>query len=166
MPGSLVFVRHAYTEWNISGITMGQMDVPATKKAIGDAKTAAKNYMGKPSWIVSSPLERARATAEQFSSKSKTPVIINSLWMERYWGLCEGQPKSMRHECGGIEGVEGWGAFVDRVVRGLALLPRHQEGMVVSHSGVYRALISLGYRSSYSENSLGHAYPVKLSLEA
>lgn len=164
-PCSIVFVRHAYTNWNLSGLTMGQTDVPATEKAIGDAKTAAKNYMGKPSWIVSSPLGRARETAEQFSSKLKAPLFIDSLWMERHWGAFESQPKTVRHASDATEGVEEWGAFVDRVVRGLSALPRHGEGMVVSHSGVYRVLISLGYRSNYSANSPDHAFPVKLSLE-
>lgn len=163
-PSSLVFVRHAYTKWNTAKITMGQADVPASGEGIEAAELQAAGYSGNPSWIVSSPLQRALSTAKVFSRATGLHAQIDPVWMERDWGPYQGHLKSIRPESGYLEGVEPWEDFLARIAGGLGKLPYDGEGMVVSHSGVFKALLIFGYQSKFKRKPTPHAQPIKLML--
>lgn len=163
-PSSIIFVRHAYTEWNTAKITMGQTDIPASSEGMEAAEFEADGYSSKPSWIVSSPLKRALSTAEVFAHVTGLHVQIDPVWMERDWGPYQGHLKSIRPESGYLEGVEPWGAFLARIAGGLGNLPHDGEGMVVSHSGVFKALLIFGYQSKFKRKPTPYAQPIKLTL--
>lgn len=159
----LVFVRHAVTEWNTAGKIMGQMDIPPTKEGLRLAKLAAASLTIEVSWIVSSPLQRALKTSQIFSFGRDIPVQISSLWMERYWGPFEGLLKIDRPNFYDPPGVEAWADFVARVLCGVNHLPKDGIGLVVSHSGVFKALLALGFCSPGHVGSLPHCHPIILT---
>lgn len=143
---------------------MGQADVPASADGLREAEREAANYSKRISWIVCSPLQRAMKTAEAFSCAGDVCVKSDPLWLERFWGPYEGRLKSDRPDSGPLVGVEPWEIFQDRIARGLALLPCNGEGIVVSHSGVFRALLALGYQANFADLLVPHAQPIRLTL--
>lgn len=143
---------------------MGQADIPASDDGIKAAEFKAAGYSDKPLWIVSSSLKRALSTAGVFSRATGLPVNIDPVWMERNWGAYQGQLKSIRPEGGYLDGVEHWEVFLARIADGLKNLPNDGEGMVVSHSGVFKALLALGYQPNFKEKATPHAQPIKLTL--
>jgi len=165
-PSSIVFVRHAQTDWNTEGTTMGQIDVPASEDGLNSARFEIQKYSRKHPWIVSSPLKRARITAQLFAHKMGVDVCYDLRWIERHWGRYQGQPKASRPEGSQEDGVESSEDFLARVALGLKNLPTEGEGMIVSHSGVFKALIQLGYQAGGDFQSIPHSRPIVLKLAA
>ncbi|NQD41453.1 histidine phosphatase family protein, partial [Glutamicibacter halophytocola] len=61
----LGFVRHGQTQWNLEGRLQGSSDIPLNDTGRSQAREAVK-VLGAGGWdvIVSSPLSRARETAQ------------------------------------------------------------------------------------------------------
>ena len=65
MTTRIVLVRHGETEFNADGRLQGQLDIPLSSVGIAQAEAVAPGIAGMdPVAIVSSPLVRARVTAE------------------------------------------------------------------------------------------------------
>jgi len=61
----VVLVRHGQTEWSRDGRHTGRTDIPLTPEGDADAKALAARLAGRSFGLVlTSPLERARRTAE------------------------------------------------------------------------------------------------------
>ncbi len=61
----LVLVRHGQTEWSRDGRHTGRTDLPLTPEGEADAKALAARLAGRSfALVLTSPLERARRTAE------------------------------------------------------------------------------------------------------
>ncbi len=90
---NLIIIRHGYSVANKSGYMTGQSDVPLAKEGLIQAAQTAefvyKNY--KIDAVFSSPLLRARQTAEPLSKLSGLPVFINENLKEINAGLWEGK---------------------------------------------------------------------------
>lgn len=140
---------------------MGQRDIPTTSAGLDFARSNISNLPHEVSWIVSSSLLRASETASVFS-RGMIPVQLSDLWAERNWGPFEGHPKVRRSNELDLDGVEAWCAFVSRVRLGVSLLPSVGRGMVVSHSGVFKALLFLGYRADVNSATVPNATPILL----
>ncbi|NHA70008.1 histidine phosphatase family protein [Phycicoccus flavus] len=64
-PGRLVLVRHGQTEWSASGRHTGRTDLPLTAQGEQDARALHEPLAGfDVGLVLSSPLKRARRTAE------------------------------------------------------------------------------------------------------
>lgn len=91
---TLIIVRHGYSRANEAGYLTGQSDVPLAKLGkIQAEKTAAeifKNY--KIDGIYSSPLKRARQTAQPISKLFNLPVVLENDLQEINAGEWEGHP--------------------------------------------------------------------------
>lgn len=87
------FVRHGETEWNADKRVQGSGDSPLTEKGISQAEQLAEKLKNhKFDLIVSSPLPRARKTAEIIAEKLDISEIkINSNIAERDFGVLEGK---------------------------------------------------------------------------
>jgi broad specificity phosphatase PhoE len=72
-------VRHGETEWNRMGRRQGQLDSPLTEDGWRHAETVADlcAALGADS-VFSSPLGRARATADVVGSRLSLPVVVIS----------------------------------------------------------------------------------------
>ena len=73
----LLLARHGETEWNRVGRRQGQLDSPLTVKGKQDAKKVAElsRALGGDA-VFSSPLGRARATAEVIGLHLSLPVVV------------------------------------------------------------------------------------------
>ena len=81
----LVVVRHGQTAVNAEGRLQGRSDAPLTD--LGRAQAAAvASVVDRPAIVVSSPLLRARQTAEAFG----VPVTVDERWIELDYGELDG----------------------------------------------------------------------------
>jgi valyl-tRNA synthetase len=90
----LSFMRHGITDWNKEKIIQGKKDTPLDEmntQAIKDLipKIKKENY----DLIISSPLKRAKQTAEILNENLKLPLETNKLLVEKGFGEFEGVKK-------------------------------------------------------------------------
>jgi broad specificity phosphatase PhoE len=83
----LVLVRHGRTDVNARGLLLGRLDPPLDELGRLQAEQLAM-AMEKPDRVISSPLRRARETAEAFG----LPVEIDERWIELDYGELDGMP--------------------------------------------------------------------------
>jgi len=109
--GKLVLLRHGETEWSRTGKHTGRTDIPLTARGEELARAAGelvRDYDFR--LILSSPLERARRTAELAGLDAE----VDPLLIEWDYGGYEGRTTSeIRAELG-----YDWTAFAHGVVRG------------------------------------------------
>ena len=110
--GKLVLLRHGETEWSRSGRHTGLTDVPLTAHGEALARGAGKLVAGYDfSLVLTSPLERARRTAELAGLDAE----VDPRLVEWDYGGYEGRTtRDIRNELG-----YNWSAFTHGVIRGL-----------------------------------------------
>ena len=87
---TLYLVRHGKTEWNELGLIQGMVDIELNDIGIKEAKELAKSInMDDIDLCMSSPLKRAKKTAEILVQNKKT-IIYDNLLLERSFGDYEG----------------------------------------------------------------------------
>ena len=87
----LYLVRHGQTDWNIGKLAQGQTDIPLNATGIAQARElAAKIRDYHFDYCYSSPLSRARQTAEILVEHRNLPIIDDDRLMERAFGKYEG----------------------------------------------------------------------------
>lgn len=86
-------IRHGETDWNAQMKLQGATDIPLNERGVEQAEDAARLLRGSD-WtrIVSSPLGRARHTAEIIAEtlELEPPILIPQL-VERSFGALEGE---------------------------------------------------------------------------
>ena len=97
---SVYFVRHGESLANVNGTAAGaEDDSPLTEKGLRDAQAVAREITKRIATgelhinkIVSSPLRRARQTAEIISQEALggLPVEVDQRWRERVSGKAAG----------------------------------------------------------------------------
>lgn len=147
----IALLRHGRTEWNEAGRLQGRTDIP-----ISDAERASLSALCLPAdWqhadILSSPLKRARETAEIIAEK---PVSTDSALIELNLGAWEGKRgiDLLDDPASGYRHVEEWGwdgrppggetprellARVDPVLRAL-----ERDTVIVCHINIMRVLLA------------------------
>ena len=91
----LYIARHGETTWNLQNKVSGRTDIPLTKKGMEQAQLLAWSAVDKGiEVILSSPLLRARQTAQAVSDAIGVPVEIDERLMELDFGSFEGAPRS------------------------------------------------------------------------
>jgi 2,3-bisphosphoglycerate-dependent phosphoglycerate mutase len=148
----LTFLRHGESSGNAQGLIQGQSDHPLTEKGIYQARALASFWQDQGisfDLIISSPLLRARQTAEEIANELIAPVEFDPQWMERGFGDIEDRPFDViRHETPQpnffhpYEQIGGTGeSLVDlfnRASIGLQTLLRRLPGryLIVSHGSL------------------------------
>ncbi len=96
--GRIILVRHGKTEWSESGQHTGTTDIPLTGQGEADAASLAQRLSGYDVGLVlSSPLQRARRTAEL---AGYSPELDDNL-VEWDYGVYEGRTtKEIREDLG------------------------------------------------------------------
>jgi broad specificity phosphatase PhoE len=90
----ITFLRHGESEGNAGGFIQGQSDIPLTENGLEQAQALAQAWKSEGMWfhqIFSSPLVRARQTAEIIAKVLEIPIEFNPVWMERRFGEIEGK---------------------------------------------------------------------------
>ncbi len=82
-----MLVRHGRTDVNARGLLQGRLDPPLDEVGYVQAAEVAKS-IGRADRVISSPLLRARETAEAFGA----PVEIDERWIELDYGELDGLP--------------------------------------------------------------------------
>jgi broad specificity phosphatase PhoE len=139
------FLRHGETDWNLEHRAMGSQDIPLNDRGVSQGLNAAELLKNEPiTTIISSPLLRARKTADIIAQHIKAPVIEITELQEAYWGEKEGQLKGNGLWVNGwrdgdkIKGAEKYSDFAIRIKRGIEKALEHIDPvLIVSHGGVY-----------------------------
>jgi broad specificity phosphatase PhoE len=84
----IVLVRHGQTEANRAGRLLGRADPPLNERGRhqADALATVLEHDPAPSLVLTSPLLRARETAERVSAATGTPVRIDERLVELDYG--------------------------------------------------------------------------------
>lgn len=95
----LILVRHGQTEANARGLLLGRADPPLTDTGYRQARSLAA-ALPTPARIVTSPLKRARQTAEVLAAVSPgtagggIAVEVDPRWIEMDYGSLDCRPAS------------------------------------------------------------------------
>lgn len=167
----LYSIRHGQTLWNLENKICGVTDLPLTSEGIAQARNAAERLSSLSlDLIISSPMLRARQTAQWIGEPQKTPISLDHRLLEQNYGLLEGQPRNS---------AEFWAVkrrFAYRYPQGESMLqlaqrvynlldelkatyPSSFKLLLVSHGGVCRMIHSYFYdmtNEEFAELSLGN----------
>ncbi|EXJ13398.1 histidine phosphatase family protein [Imhoffiella purpurea] len=147
--------RHGETDWNLSGILQGWIDVPLNARGREQSREIAERLEGQHfSLICSSPLKRAAETAEIVADAwGRPPMLRHPGLKERHFGHIQGMPKDelsrshpglheeilRRNPRCDFEGGESIDRFADRVMDALTEIGRTHAGsriLVITHGWV------------------------------
>lgn len=113
------YIRHGQTDWNVEGRFQGNMDIPLNETGIAQAHAAKSILANLPiTHIYSSPLQRARVTADIANEALGLGITDISDLMEVNFGVMEGKLRPS----GGFS--DGWrtGATPDKAESYVSLL--------------------------------------------
>jgi uncharacterized phosphatase len=140
----LYFVRHGSSVTNEQGLFSGHSQTPLTKTGLKQAQEAAAELKAaRIELIISSPLARAKETAEIIASAlhySLTDIMFSDELIERDFGPLE--RTTYEPNLGDVAGVEPISSLISRAERSLhilELLPCDNI-LIVSHGAMGRAL--------------------------
>ena len=148
---NLYVVRHGETIWNVEKRVQGITDIPLTEKGRKEAEELQELISTlNIDVVISSPLERARETAEILID-SKLPINTDDRIKERDWGMNEGALISEvdRWVCWDVilntkvQNIECIQDFMDRVSNFIEEIKiKHQDKnvLIVTHSAVSRVI--------------------------
>lgn len=89
----LLFVRHGQTDNNALGLIQGRGNPPLNVVGLAQAESLVKSLENESfSRVISSPLLRARQTAEVIASAYDVPLELDDRLMERDFGTLQDQP--------------------------------------------------------------------------
>ena len=90
----LLLTRHGQTDWNVAGKIQGITDIELNETGIKQAETTGEKLLNENiDVIISSPLKRARKTAEIIKGERNIPLIIDDSLKERRFGKFEGKTR-------------------------------------------------------------------------
>jgi len=148
----LGLLRHGQTDWNVEGKLQGTSDIPLNEMGLKQAQAAAQAI--KPDeWdiVLSSPLLRARATAQQIvETHALKEVVVDLRLLERAFGEAEGlsyqQWKTLYDPAVGTPGGENLEQLETRARRMLQEFAEEFSGkrvLAVSHGAFIRKLVRI-----------------------
>lgn len=161
------FIRHGETDWNREQRTMGQTDIPLNERGVRQAHEVSSYVQNlEIERIVSSPLLRAKQTAEIMSTYLSLPLELHEDLKEVYWGENQGQivneKQNLEKWISGVtpRGAESCRVFQQRVTKAFSeILNTNKNTLVVAHNGVYWALMNaLGYPNSKALNCIPYFF--------
>ena len=160
--------RHGQTDWNINFLLQGVTDIPMNQTGIEQVKLAAKAIKAED-WdvVLTSPLSRAKQTAEIIASQNGFPeIIVDELLIERSFGEAEGlsheQWRAKYLNLDHIPGGESRSQLAERSKRLLETISQELAGkrvLAISHGALIRTLISIASRNELPRDGerLGNA---------
>ena len=79
----ICIVRHGETDWNAQGRLQGRTDIPLNENGKVQAMKCGE-FLAQNNWdaVITSPLKRARETAEIIANYMGKSVIINEAFIE------------------------------------------------------------------------------------
>lgn len=153
----IYFLRHGESTGNANGYHQGQHDFPLSEKGVQQAQQLATLWKAKGitfDYIISSPLARARQTAEIISHTLSLPIDFDPIWMERDAGLISGmhpdeaknlypRPEFMSvYDKVGRTGESQWDLFL-RAGKAIDTIIRRPPAryLIVAHGGILNMIM-------------------------
>ena len=159
-------VRHGQTDWNNKGKIQGHSDIPMNETGLVQINKLADN-MAKANLhfdrIISSPLCRARNTAEIIAEKTgfDKDIVIDEMFIERYCGLLEGvlwYPElDMSDPKYRVETIEELCKRAEKAL-GRYTFSKDEKILIVSHGGTLTAVRTV--LSDYKVGFHDHSVPI------
>lgn len=113
-PTRVILVRHGESEGNEKGLFRGRMDFPLTERGREQAAQVARALKGKGICAVyTSPLIRARETADMIASACDVSIEVRQGFTNMALGSWEGHPKTEIAQ----ENPEEWGLWLSNPER-------------------------------------------------
>jgi 2,3-bisphosphoglycerate-dependent phosphoglycerate mutase len=148
----ITLLRHGESRGNAQGILQGQSDFPLTETGRKQVQALADRWQSDGQTfdrIISSPLARARETAEILEERLQAPLELSPLWKERDNGLLAGLTRAEAEQTHprpdfinlyqpiGENGESQWELYL-RAGRAVQELVTRPPGsfLVVSHGGL------------------------------
>ena len=157
----LYIIRHGKTDWNNERRLQGRTDIPLNEEGRKMAEEARERYRDVHFDICfSSPLKRAKETAEILLRDRDVPITTDDRLLEMYFGEYEGlansflnpdcpinvlfhDPASYKESMGGAETFEELfartGEFYEEKVK--PLLADNKDVLIVGHGAMNSAMI-------------------------
>lgn len=151
-----VFLRHGESVGNAESRWQGQSDYPLTNMGRAQARALAERWKlegTKFNLVISSPLTRAKETAEIIASTLGVALEFDPIWLERNIGEMEGltaeevhqkprPPYITPYDFIGGDGEGDWALFL-RAGQALHALLHRAPGsyLIVSHGGLLNQLM-------------------------
>ncbi|GAF64485.1 putative phosphatase [Bacillus sp. TS-2] len=153
----ICLVRHGETDWNVQGRLQGKTDIPLNETGIQQAKLCA-HYFHSANWdlIVTSPLIRARKTAEIINEPLQLSMIVLDHFTEKGFGYAEGltiEEKREQFPTNEVPNMESPELLRKRLKQGIEIIQKNyseQNIILVAHGAVINALLAI-----FSENIIG-----------
>jgi broad specificity phosphatase PhoE len=157
MTHTITLLRHGLSTANETGVIQGQLDYPLSEVGLAQVRALAEYWLAqgeKFDAVVSSPLLRARQTAEIIGSHLSLPIEYDPIWIERHMGDGQGlhedafdqaltsRPSPSPYEPSFGSGESHWDLH-RRAGDALQGLVRRPPGsyLVVSHGALLNALL-------------------------
>jgi 2,3-bisphosphoglycerate-dependent phosphoglycerate mutase len=160
LPGTgfhILLARHGESIGNAEGLHQGQTDFPLNETGRLQAKSLARRLKRERrqfDLILTSPLKRARETADILAQTLETPIEVDALWMERDNGLLSGlRPEDAEQQTPrplfihpyqpiGETGESQWALYI-RASQAVQNLLAHPLGsyLVISHGGILNLVL-------------------------
>ena len=159
-PTTTVLLRHGETPLSVERRFAGRGDIPLTETGKLQAKAAAQRLAaarGGIGLIVTSPLQRARLTAEAVAAATGAPVEVDDGWIETDFGEWEGLSYA--------EAMERWPGEVTAWMKDTAKAPPGGESFAAVGRRVLAALDRLLARAEPGRVVVvSHVTPMKTVL--
>jgi probable phosphoglycerate mutase len=146
-PVAFWFLRHGETDWNAKDLSQGRVDIPLNDTGLAQARSAALLLRNRGiRAIISSPLSRARVTAEIAGAQLGLPLQFDDDLQEVAFGIKEGQPMSEWFQpwVDGLMTPDGAETFPALTKRAVAAVNRCTAQpplvLIVAHGALFRAL--------------------------
>ena len=182
---TITLVRHGQTASSARHAYSGRSDIPLTETGREQAAAAARRLSGAGvDAVISSPLIRARDTAQAIADAAGAPLRVDERLTEVDYGPFEGLDRAAARDAIGpafdawradpfgapVPGSEPLGDALARARAATAdALARHDHPVVVGHQGILRiVLVALGQiaPADYFATRLHEAEPIVVERPA
>jgi len=158
-PTTTVLLRHGETPLSVERRFAGRGDIPLTETGKLQAKAAAQRLAarGGAGLIVTSPLQRARLTADAVAAATGAPVQVDDGWIEADFGEWEGLSYA--------EAMQRWPDEVTAWMQDTSVAPPGGESFAAAGRRVLAALNRLLDRAEPGRVVVvSHVTPIKTVL--
>lgn len=143
-------VRHGETDWNAIGMLQGRTDIPLNETGILQAEECSE-FLKTSQWdvIITSPLKRAKQTAEIINKNVIAPVVEMEEFLERDYGDAEGmidEERRSKFPDNIYPNQEERTSLNKRVIEGIGKINQEygdKKILLVAHGAVINAILAV-----------------------
>ena len=143
-------IRHGETNWNKEKRLQGRTDIPLNEEGLKQAQICAKALpKNKFTRVITSPLTRARQTAEAIANELALPIEVMEQFIERSFGVAEGKTDDVIEELypnNEIPELEPLNELIGRIKEGLDnIIQTSQKDshiIIVAHGAVINRFVA------------------------